>query len=178
MQEYFQKIGKGLEEYSQKLYGDIMQGLKSFSENPTKHTKETLKQFGKDYWDLLASLLSGYAGIKIATKTGTSSPLYTDPTWLATQAAWFASMFSPYVLKPEKTKWGNHARAVRNLFGGLIPSLYFINKPPFDWLLSLGSGGTGAFAESSRHWERKRASKISEPEQKPENLEKTINQTS
>lgn len=174
MKNHFQKIGKGLGGYSQRLYKDMVQGLKSFSENPGKHAI----QLGKDYWDLSASILIGYAGIKIATRTGVSSPLYTDPAWLATQVVWYGSVFSPYVFKPEKTTLGNHARALRNLFGGVIPNLYFAYPPPWDWLLSSGFGGIGGvFSESFRHWEKTKASKTSEPK-KPKNLENTINQNS
>ncbi len=172
MKNHFQNIRKGLEDRSQRLYGDMMQGLKSFSENPGKYTL----QLGKDYWDLLVPIITGYAGIKIATKTGTSQPLFLD--YLATQAIWFASMFSPYVLKPEKTNIGNHFRAVRNLFGGVIPTLHFINPAPWDWLLTSMSVSVGILYEHARHRERKRASKLLEPGQKPKNLESTINQNS
>lgn len=175
-----ENIGKGIgnqyekfKEFYNRLSDNTIEGWKSFSENPVKHTKETVTQLGKDYWDLLVSIISGYVWMKTPTKAGTPSDLYTNLRELAS-IVWIVNNFSPYIFDLEKNRLGNHFRAIRNFSGGTIPILYFINSPPLNWFISLGSGGSvGALAEFNRRKERKKAS-IPALKEKPGDLEDII----
>ncbi len=167
-QELKNNMKHSTEVYLEELRKDITQGLTEFSEHPVKYTTKTIGTLVRDYWDVGAAALAGFAF------NDYGSEIFGEYRSHIVVFGALASIFGG---------GRNYGRLHRNAYAGLATFYYFFTRgvegvPQGTVILNktIGTifGGVSVFMDYHRRRDKKRRLEKSQKEVQVSSLEDTL----